>query len=133
MGILGILRGVHVPFRDINIPPRFIEAVAVGFALVVIIVGICVFHWMPAQEVNREEIIKLIGAVVGALGVASLLLLWAQLRHTATLNQLLSYHEYFHELPNKHTHVLIDFARLGSKIATTSSQETHMFMEKTGL
>jgi hypothetical protein len=86
--------------KDVNISPRTIEAIAVGFAIVVLIVGIWAFCKIPPAEFTRKEIIKLTGAIVGSLGVASLLLVWAQLRHTATLNRLLSYHQYFHDLPN---------------------------------
>jgi hypothetical protein len=86
--------------KDVNISPRTIEAVAVGFAIVVLVVGIWTFCKIPPAEFTRKEIIKLIGAIVGSLGVASLILVWAQLRHTATLNRLLSYHQYFHDLPN---------------------------------
>jgi hypothetical protein len=38
--------------------------------------------------------------MVGGLGVSSLLLLWAQLRHAAILGKLTSYHDHFHDLPN---------------------------------
>jgi hypothetical protein len=87
-------------FKDVNISPRTIEAIAIAFSIVVIIIGGWAFSKIPPPELNRKEVIKLIGAIVGSLGVASLLLVWAQLRHTATLNRLLSYHQYFHDLPN---------------------------------
>jgi hypothetical protein len=87
-------------FWDVHIAPRTIEAVAIGFAIVVLIVGGWVFCHIPPAEFNRKQIIELLGAIVGALGVASLLLVWAQLRHTATSNKLLFYHQYFHDLPS---------------------------------
>ena len=87
-------------FKGINIPSRIIEAIAISAFIVVLLVGIWAFWTMPPAEFTRKEVLKLLGGIVGALGVVSLLLVWAQLRHTATLNKLLSYHQYFHELPN---------------------------------
>jgi hypothetical protein len=87
-------------FKGFNIPSRVIEAIAVSAFIIVAVVGAWAFATMPHAEFNRKEVLKLLGGVVGALGVVSLLLVWAQLRHTATLNKLLSYHQYFHDLPN---------------------------------
>jgi hypothetical protein len=55
---------------------------------------------IPSQEFTRREILKTIEAIVGGLGVSSLLLLWAQLRYTAVLGKLTSYHDHFHDLPS---------------------------------
>jgi hypothetical protein len=87
-------------FRHFSISPRTIEAIAIGLFIVVVIMGCWGFHEIPPPEFNRKEVLKLIEAVVGSLGVVSLLLVWSQLRHTATLNKLVSYHQFFHDLPN---------------------------------
>jgi hypothetical protein len=83
-----------------SISPKTIEAVAIALFCVVVIVGIWALWEIPKQEFNRTEILKTIEAIVGGLGVVSLLLLWAQLRHTAILGKLTSYHEHFHDLPS---------------------------------
>ena len=83
-----------------SIAPRTIEAIAVGLFIVVIIAGGWTFWEIPKAELTRDVAFKLTEAIVGALGVVSLLLVWAQLRHTAVLSRLLSYHQYFHDLPN---------------------------------
>jgi len=81
-----------------RISPRTIEAVAISSFVVVVFVGVWSLWEIPKQEFNRQEILKTIEAIVGGLGVSSLLLLWAQLRHTAILGKLTSYHTHFHDL-----------------------------------
>ena len=91
--------------RDrVSISPRTIEAIAISAFLVVVIVGVWALWEIPKQEFTRTEILKTIEAIIGGLGVSSLLLLWAQLRHTAVLGKLTSYHDHFHDLPmwNRH-------------------------------
>jgi hypothetical protein len=65
-----------------------------------VIVGVWALWEIPKQEFTRTEILKTIEAIIGGLGVSSLLLLWAQLRHTAVLGKLTSYHDHFHDLPS---------------------------------
>jgi len=83
-----------------SILPRTIEAVAISSFVIVVLMGVWALLEIPKQEFNRTEILKTIEAIVGGLGVSSLLLLWAQLRHTAILGKLTSYHAHFHDLPN---------------------------------
>ncbi len=85
--------------KGARISPRTIEAVAISSFVIVVLVGVWALWEIPKQEFNRAEILKTIEAVVGGLGVSSLLLLWAQLRHTAILAKLTSYHLHFHDLP----------------------------------
>jgi hypothetical protein len=88
-------------FRDrVSISPRTIEAIAISAFVVVVIVGVWALWEIPKQEFTRTEILKTIEAIIGGLGVSSLLLLWAQLRHTAVLGKLTSYHDHFHDLPS---------------------------------
>lgn len=88
-------------FRDrISISPRTIEGIAISAFVVVVIIGVWALWEIPKQEFNRTEILKTIEAIIGGLGVSSLLLLWAQLRHTAVLGKLTSYHDHFHDLPS---------------------------------
>lgn len=88
-------------FRPIaSISPRTIEAIAVALFMIVLLVGGWAFYSLPKDQFTREVVLKLIEAIVGSLGVVSLLLVWAQLRHTAILARLLCYHQYFHDLPN---------------------------------
>ena len=54
---------------------------------------------MPRSDFTRDKILAVLNVVVLAFGVASLLFLWAQLRHTATQDKLVAYHEYFQDLP----------------------------------
>jgi hypothetical protein len=84
----------------VSISPRTIEAIAIAAFIVVVIVGVWALWEIPKQEFNRAEILKTIEAIIGGLGVSSLLLLWAQLRHTAILGKLTSYHDHFHDLPS---------------------------------
>jgi hypothetical protein len=86
----------------ISLSPRTIEAIAIAAFAAVVISGVWALAEIPKQEFNRTEILKTIEAMVGGLGVVSLALLWAQLRHTAILGKLSSYHQYFHDLPNLH-------------------------------
>jgi hypothetical protein len=83
-----------------SISPRTIEAIAIGAFVIVVIAGIWALVEIPKQEFNRTEILKTIEAMVGGLGVSSLLLLWGQLRQTAIQVKLTSYHDHFHDLPS---------------------------------
>jgi hypothetical protein len=83
-----------------RISPRTIEAVAIASFVIVVLVGVWALIEIPKQEFNRAEILKTIEAIIGGLGISSLLLVWAQLRHTAILGKLTSYHDHFHDLPS---------------------------------
>ncbi len=79
--------------------PRFIEALAIGAAILVVVAGIATILCMPKADLTREKILPVFSVVISSLGVASLLFLWAQLRHTSTQNKLIAYHEHFRDLP----------------------------------
>jgi hypothetical protein len=88
-------------FKDrASISPRTIEVIAISAFVIVVSVGVWALWEIPKQEFTRTEILKTIEAILGGLGVSSLLLLWAQLRHTAILGKLTSYHDHFHDLPS---------------------------------
>ena len=55
---------------------------------------------MPPEDFVRTEILRVVEVTIAGLGVVALLLLWAQLRHTAVTNRLTTYHQYFHDLPS---------------------------------
>jgi hypothetical protein len=83
-----------------TLSPSVIESVALFSFIAVIIVGIATLFEIPHSEFKRQEVLPVLTVIFGALGVVSVILLWAQLRHEATLSKLLTYHEYFHDLPN---------------------------------
>ncbi|HEY1890023.1 MAG TPA: hypothetical protein VGG63_06435 [Steroidobacteraceae bacterium] len=68
--------------------------------LVIVIVGTIAIWTTPNSQLTRDGLLNLLEAIFQALGVVGLILLWAQLRHTATLNKLIAYHRYFHDLPS---------------------------------
>jgi hypothetical protein len=79
--------------------PRFIELTAIIAAILVVIAGGVTIFLMPPADLTRDKILVVLNVVISALGVASLLVLWAQLRHTSTQDRLVAYHEYFQDLP----------------------------------
>lgn len=88
------------PGRRLTSPhPRLIELTAIVAALLIVAAGILTIVCMPKPDLTREKILAVLNVVISALGVASLLILWAQLRHTSTQNKLVAYHEYFQDLP----------------------------------
>lgn len=82
------------------IPPRWIERGALTLFLVIVVAGVWAIYKVPQAQFTRDELLQLLEAIFQALGVVGLILLWAQLRHTATLNKLIAYHRYFHDLPS---------------------------------
>jgi hypothetical protein len=56
---------------------------------------------LPSPENTRESVIAVLDVMLGGLAVASLLLVWAQLRYTSTQSKLTAYHEHFRELPKE--------------------------------
>jgi len=83
----------------VNLRPRSIESIALIAAVLVLIVGGVTLYLMPHAEFTREKILAVLNVVVTGLGVASLLFVWAQLRHTATQDKLVAYHAHFQDLP----------------------------------
>jgi hypothetical protein len=79
--------------------PHVIEIAALISAIVVLLAGGITIAMMPHEDFTRDKILTVLNVVVLAFGVASLLFLWAQLRHTATQDKLVAYHEYFQDLP----------------------------------
>jgi hypothetical protein len=82
-----------------DLRPRTIEFVALIAAVLVLIAGGVTLYLMPHAEFTRDKILAVLNVVVTGLGVASLLFVWAQLRHTATQDKLVSYHAYFQDFP----------------------------------
>ena len=82
------------------IPPRWIERGGLAQSLVIAVVGACAIYRVSHAQFTRDELLNLLETIFQALGVVGLILLWAQLRHTATLNKLIAYHKYFHDLPS---------------------------------
>jgi hypothetical protein len=81
--------------------PRGIEVTALVTALGVVSMAAMTLVRLPSSELTRENIIAVLDVMLGGLGVASLLLVWAQLRHTSTQSKLIAYHEHFQELPKE--------------------------------
>ena len=81
--------------------PRVIECSALVVFVLVVVAGMLTLCRMPAAEFKRSEILPVIDVLISGFGVAALLFLWAQLRHSATLSKLLAYHDYFQELPKE--------------------------------
>lgn len=79
--------------------PRFIEIMAIITAVVVIAAGALTICLMPHADFTRDKIISVLSVAISALGVATLLFLWAQLRHTATQDKLVAYHWHFRDFP----------------------------------
>jgi hypothetical protein len=79
--------------------PHIIEIAALLSVIVVLLAGCVTIGMMPHADFTRDKILAVLNVVVLAFGVASLLFLWAQLRHTATQDKLVAYHEYFQDLP----------------------------------
>jgi hypothetical protein len=82
-----------------DLRPRTIEFVALIAAVLVLVVGCITLYEMPHAEFTRDKILAVVNVVITGLGVASLLFVWAQLRHTATQDKLVAYHSHFQDLP----------------------------------
>jgi len=98
--------------RIVSPRPRVIEVIALLVGTSVLIAGCWTILRMSPADFTREKILPILDVVVSALGVASLLFLWAQLRYTATQHKLISYHEHFHDLP-KPANVSAMYAAMG--------------------
>jgi hypothetical protein len=85
---------------NVSTSPKAIEVTALILFVALIVVFLSVLHAVPDPDYTRSEVLRISEVACGALGVVSLLLVWAQLRHGARLNKLLAYHEYFHDLPS---------------------------------
>ena len=79
--------------------PRTIELIALFAAVSVLVAGISNILAMSPQESTRDNVLPVINVMIGGLGVATLLFVWAQLRHTSTQSKLITYHEHFQDLP----------------------------------
>jgi hypothetical protein len=79
--------------------PRLIEVTAILSAIVVVTASGLTIFYMSQADLTREKILSVLSVGISALGVASLLFLWAQLRHTAIQDKLVAYHEHFQDLP----------------------------------
>jgi hypothetical protein len=86
--------------KFISVPPRWVELAAFVLFFVIVGTGLWAIHKIPNTEFNRSEVLRVLEVLFAGLGVVGLLLVWAQLRYTATQNKLLSYHEYFGDLPS---------------------------------
>ena len=95
--------------------PNIIELIALIAAVLVVLAGCITLYCMPHTEFTRDKIISVVSVVLTGLGVSSLLFVWAQLRHTATQDKLISYHAYFQDLPRteKVTALYVSMGRLG--------------------
>lgn len=82
-----------------SIRPRAIEVAAIVAALIVVLCGVITIYLLPHSDFTFDKVLQVLGAVISALGVATLLVLWAQLRHTSVQDKLGAYHEYFQDLP----------------------------------
>lgn len=75
-------------FRKITSPrPRTIEVGAQIAAFLILIFGAISIWRTPITDLTQEKMLPLFNVLVWALGVASLLFLWAQLRLTATMER----------------------------------------------
>ncbi len=79
--------------------PQNIEVAAIFVLFGVLAASIIMIMRIPPPNLNREAVLRVLEVTFGALGFATLLLLWAQLRHGSTLNKRIAYHEHFHDLP----------------------------------
>lgn len=82
---------------DIN--PRVIELAAIVVAILIVIGGTITIYLMPHTDFTLDEVLRVLGVIISALGVATLLFLWAQLRHTAVQDKLFAYHRFFQDFP----------------------------------
>lgn len=82
-----------------SIRPRAIEVAAIVAALIVVLCGGATVYLMPHSDFTLDRVLQVVAAVISALGVATLLVLWAQLRHTSVQGKLGAYHEFFQDLP----------------------------------
>ena len=83
----------------VHLRPHTIELIALVAAVLVLAAGSLTLYYMPHAEFTREKILGVLNVAITGLGVASLLFVWAQLRHTSTQDKLVSYHAYFQDLP----------------------------------
>lgn len=79
--------------------PRVIETTAILAAVLVILSGAVALYYMPRGDFTLDRVLSLLSVVISALGVATLLFLWAQLRFTSVQNKLFAYHRFFQDLP----------------------------------
>lgn len=71
---------------------------AMGFAAVAIIAA-GVTAWFFSEHRSIAEAVHIAEPVFLGMGALSIILLWAQLRETNVWNRLLSYHQFFEEVP----------------------------------
>lgn len=86
--------------RKITSPnPRVIELIAILAAVIIVLAGAAGLWFMPRNDFTLGKVLSVLSVIISALGVATLLFLWAQLRHTAVQDKLFAYHEFFQDLP----------------------------------
>lgn len=83
-----------------SIPPRWFELVAIVFVIAVAAIGAIAYFGIPLDQRTQANVLPLLQTTFGGLAVGSLILVWAQLRHTATNSKIVAYHQYFHDLPS---------------------------------
>ena len=90
------------------------ELVSAVLGVTIVVVGIVGYRRLPATA-SMEDRLLFIQCVVFSLGLVSVVLLVLELRQKASWNRVLSYHDYFGELParGKVADLYACFDRLG--------------------